>query len=180
MKKWKVYWALVSYAGLLVLFYNINPHRFGSSNNNSLPNAIIWVIFSLIAGLILYRVRNATWAIGRLTVSVPSGTYTALAMKEPLPVQRPVRGLIFPGKEGKPHSRGWLNKALKRGAIAIGVPTLGIHRLRGTFATLHLRKNTPLKEVQEMMGHWTSLTTLGYQETSTKEQKKHQDELWGD
>jgi len=73
MKKWKVYWALVSYAGLLVLFYNINPHRFGSSNNNSLPYAIIWVIFSLIAGLVLYRVRNATWAIGRLTVSVPSG-----------------------------------------------------------------------------------------------------------
>jgi hypothetical protein len=37
-----------------------------------------------------------------------------------------------------------------------------------------------LKEVQEMMGHWSSLTTLDYQETSTKEQKKHQDELWGD
>jgi integrase len=137
----------------------------------------------------VYDVRSKTKSKKHRVISAPQRlhtalgwmlTYMALARKEPLPVQRPPRGLIFPGKEGKPHSRGWLNKALKRGAIAIGVPTLGIHRLRGTFATLHLRKNTPLKEVQEMMGHWTSLTTLGYQETSTKEQKKHQDELWGD
>lgn len=102
----------------------------------------------------------------------------ALARKEPLPVQRPSQGLIFPGKKGKPHSRGWLNKALKRGAKAIGVPTLGIHRLRATFATLHLRNKAPLKEVQTMLGHGNAMTTLRYQETSLEEQRKQQAELW--
>jgi len=106
-------------------------------------------------------------------------THQALARKEPLPVHRPKSGLIFPGEKGKVHSRGWLNKALKRGAKAIGVPTLGIHRLRATFATLHLRNKAPLKEVQIMCGHQNAMTTLRYQETSTEEQKKHQDELWG-
>jgi integrase len=137
----------------------------------------------------IYDVRSKTKSKKHRVISVPPIlhttlgwmlTYQALARKEELPVQRPQTGLIFPGGGGKPHSRGWLNKALKRGAVAIGASTLGIHRLRGTFATLHLRKNTPLKEVQEMMGHWSAVTTLGYQETSTVEQKKHQDELWGD
>ena len=105
-------------------------------------------------------------------------THQALARKEPLPVQRPNLGLIFLGEKGKPHVRGWLNKALKRGAKAIGVPTLGIHRLRATFATLHLRNKAPLKEVQTMCGHQNAMTTLRYQETSTEEQKKHQAELW--
>jgi integrase len=103
---------------------------------------------------------------------------TTLARDEELPAQRPDLGLIFPGAKGKPHQRGWLNKALKRGAIAIGVPTLGIHRLRATFGTLHLRNKAPLKDVQEMMGHRSAMTTLIYQETSTEEQKKHQNELW--
>jgi integrase len=103
---------------------------------------------------------------------------TTLAHDEELPAQRPDLGLIFPGAKGKAHQRGWLNKALKRGAIAIGVPTLGNHRLRATFGTLHLRNKAPLKEVQEMMGHRSAMTTLIYQETSTEEQKKHQNELW--
>ena len=106
-------------------------------------------------------------------------TNQALAKKEPLPVQRPGNGLMFPGESGKPHSRGWLNKALARAARAIGVPSLGIHRLRATFATLHLRNKAPLKEVQTMLGHQNAMTTLRYQETSTEEQKKHQDDLWG-
>jgi integrase len=106
-------------------------------------------------------------------------THQALVKKQPLPVQRPEKGLIFPGTTGKPHSRGWLNKALKRGAIAIGVETFGVHRLRATFATLHLRNKAPLKEVQTMLGHQNAMTTLRYQEVSLEEQKKHQDDLWG-
>jgi len=135
-----------------------------------------------------YDVRSRTKGKKHRVISTPAPLHTALgwmltnqalARKESLPVQRPNLGLIFPGKSGKPHVRGWLNKALKRGAMAIGVPTLGIHRLRATFATLHLRNKTPLKEVQTMMGHRKAWTTLLYQETSLEEQKKHQDELWG-
>jgi integrase len=105
-------------------------------------------------------------------------TKQALARKEPLPVQRPRFGLIFPGETGKPHARGWLNKALKRAAKAFGLPTLGIHRLRATFATLHLRNKAPLKEVQTMCGHKNAMTTLRYQEVSLEEQKKLQADLW--
>ena len=134
-----------------------------------------------------YHVRSKTKGKRDRVVATPQSLHTALGWmlthqalkrKEELPVQRPQLGLIFPGKSGKPHNRGWLNKALKRGAVAIGAPTFGIHRLRATFGTLHLRNKAPLKEVQTMMGHRSAMTTLIYQETSTEEQKKHQDELW--
>ena len=134
-----------------------------------------------------YHVRSKTKGKRDRVVATPQSLHTALGWmlthqalkrKEELPVQRPQLGLIFPGKSGKPHNRGWLNKALKRGAVAIGAPTFGMHRLRATFGTLHLRNKAPLKEVQTMMGHRSAMTTLIYQETSTEEQKKHQDELW--
>lgn len=52
-------------------------------------------------------------------------------------------------------------------------------RLRATFATLHLRAGTPLKEVQSMLGHADPRTTLIYQEVSREEQTKRQAALWG-
>lgn len=134
-----------------------------------------------------YDVRSKTKGRSHRAIATPQLLHTtlgwmlaqqALARKESLPAQRPDLGLIFPGDGGKPHVRGWLNKALKRGAKAIGVPTLGIHRLRATFATLHLRNKAPLKEVQTMLGHQNAMTTLRYQETSLEEQKLLQGELW--
>ena len=135
-----------------------------------------------------YSVRSRTKGKKHRNIATPQILHNALgwmlarqalAMKEPLPAQRPQKGLIFPGEDRKPHRRGWLNKALKRGAIAIGVETFGIHRLRATFATLHLRNKAPLKEVQTMLGHQNAMTTLRYQETSLEEQKVLQNELWG-
>lgn len=102
----------------------------------------------------------------------------ALALQGDGPAQLPRLGLIFPAADGKPHRQGWLRRPLQRGADALGIPILGIHRLRATFATLHLRKGTPLKEVQTMMGHSDPRTTLIYHETSMEEQAKHQAELW--
>ena len=86
----------------------------------------------------------------------------------------PRLGLIFPGKDGKPHSKGWLRQALARSEVK----GLGMHRLRATFATLHLRAKTPLKEVQEMLGHQDARTTLIYQETNLEDKKKRQENLW--
>ena len=133
-----------------------------------------------------YKVKSKARSKELGAISAPQRLHTplgwmlphqVLARKESLPVHRPESGLIFPGEKGKVHSRGWLKKALKRGAKAIGISTLGTHRLRATIATLHLRNKAPLKEVQTMCGHQGAVTTLGYQETSTVEQKKHQDEL---
>lgn len=86
----------------------------------------------------------------------------------------PRLGLMFHGKAGKPHSKGWLRQALERSEVQ----GLGMHRLRATFATLHLRAKTPLKEVQEMMGHAKPDTTLIYQETNLEDKKNRQKDLW--
>ena len=98
-----------------------------------------------------------------------------LAAKEHGPARGlPHLGLIFPAKSGKPHSKGWLRQALGRSEVN----GLGMHRLRATFATLHLRAKTPLKEVQEMMGHAKPDTTLIYQETNMEDKKNRQKDLW--
>jgi len=114
-------------------------------------------------------------------VHIPEAVWTAIGwytLSADGPEPLPSLGLVFPAQDGKPHRQGWLRQALRRGAEALGIPVLGIHRLRATFATLHLRKGTPLKEVQTMMGHSDPRTTLIYQETSLEEQAKHQAELW--
>ena len=97
-----------------------------------------------------------------------------LAAQQLGPAQIPRLGLMFPGQKGKPHSQGWLRQALKRSEVK----GLGMHRLRATFATLHLRAKTPLKEVQEMMGHAKPTTTLLYQETNLEDKKNRQRDLW--
>lgn len=95
------------------------------------------------------------------------------------PVPMPLLGLVFPGQDGKPHTQGWLRCALKRGAASMGIDQIGIHRLRATFATLHLREGTPTKAVQKMMGHADARTTLIYHEVSKEEQAQAQGRLWG-
>lgn len=97
-----------------------------------------------------------------------------LAAQQLGPAQLPRLGLIFPGAKGKPHSQGWLRQALERSEVK----GLGMHRLRATFATLHLRAGTPLKEVQEMLGHQDARTTLIYQETNLEDKKRRQENLW--
>lgn len=108
-------------------------------------------------------------------VWIALGWFT-LGKDGPMPLPR--LGLVFPAADGKPHRQGWLRQALKRGAAELKIPIIGIHRLRATFATLHMRAGTPLKEVQIMMGHSDPRTTLIYQETSMDEQARHQTALW--
>ena len=125
----------------------------------------------------VYTVQGRTKSKRIRTIPVPEVLRVALlqmlAARDRGPTQQvPDLGLIFPGKDGKPHRQGWLRQALRRA----GGP--GMHRLRATFATLHLRSGTPLKEVQEMLGHADARTTLLYQETSMADKRKRQDELW--
>lgn len=83
----------------------------------------------------------------------------------------PRLGLMFPGRAGKPHLVGWLDKTVRKGGM-------GVHRLRATFATLHLRAKTNPKDVQAMLGHANIATTMKYSEPSQEEQAKRQEELW--
>lgn len=86
----------------------------------------------------------------------------------------PRLGLMFPGKKGKPHTKGWLRQALGRA----GVDGLGMHRLRASFATWLLRNKANPKDVQEMLGHRYIVTTMKYAEGSLEAKRKAQDELW--
>lgn len=83
----------------------------------------------------------------------------------------PRLGLMFPGRGGKPHLTGWLDKTVRKGGM-------GVHRLRATFATMHLRNKTNPKDVQAMLGHANIATTMKYAEPSQEEQARRQEELW--
>ena len=157
------------------------------------PQVPAAVRFALMLGLRESEVLAARWEWLKGTVYTVSGSTKSkkirpvpvpeplrvallhmLAAKEHGPAQVPHLGLIFPSRTGKPHTQGWLRQALKRG----GIDGLGMHRLRATFATLHLRSGAPLKEVQVMMGHADARTTLIYHEASQEKQAELQAALW--
>ena len=125
-----------------------------------------------------YIVAGKTKSSKIRTIPVPEALRVALlrmlAAKEHGPAQIPHLGLMFPGKDGRPHKQGWLRQALKRG----GVDGLGMHRLRATFITLHLRSGAPNREVQDMAGHEDIRTTMLYTESSQDVKRKQQDKLW--
>jgi len=125
-----------------------------------------------------YTVAGKTKSSKIRTIPVPEALRVSLmqmlAAKEYGPSRVPDLGLIFPGTGGKPHKQGWLRQALKRG----GIDGLGMHRLRATFITLHLRAGAPNKEVQDMAGHEDIRTTMLYTESSQDVKRKQQDKLW--
>lgn len=58
-----------------------------------------------------------------------------------------------------------------------GLPAMGAHRLRASFATMHHSQGTPLVDIQEMLGHANLSTTAIYIEKSTERQKDAQSKL---
>lgn len=68
--------------------------------------------------------------------------------------------LVFRKKNGKPHARGSLDKALTKVGIAIGKPDLRPHDLRHSYAVAALRSGANVKTVQYNLGHKTAKMTL--------------------
>jgi integrase len=118
-----------------------------------------------------YTVGKAKGKRGR---SIPVPAWVQAAMAE---LPRADLGLIFPGDKGRPHPHGWLRKAISRGCRAVGLPPIGAHRLRATFATLHAGSGTPMVDLQAMMGHASITTTRGYVEDDADRRKSAQDAL---
>jgi integrase len=162
-------------------------HRFRN------PQVPAGVTFALMLGLRESEVLNARWEYLKgsdyivqgntkskrtRVIPIPDEVRVALllmlAAKEKGPAQFPRLGLIFPGQKGKPHKQGWLRQALRRG----GVAGIGMHRLRASFATLHMSSGTDPKETQEMLGHADLRTTMIYRETSMEEKAAKQSRLW--
>lgn len=76
-------------------------------------------------------------------------------------------GWMFPSEDGEPHRTGFTRKPILRAGKKVGLANLTPHRLRATFATLHVEAGTALPKVQKMLGHSDITTTMRYVEDST-------------
>lgn len=101
---------------------------------------------------------------GVRTVAIPPHLLDVLA--EWLAAQ-PVRGkdgLLFPADDGAtPLHDTVLRDAHKHGATAIGRPTLTVHDLRRTAATLSAQAGATTKELMRLLGHTTVDVAMKYQ-----------------
>lgn len=77
------------------------------------------------------------------------------------------QGWMFPSEDGAPHRAHFTQKAVDRAGQKVGLVKLTPHRLRATFATMHVEAGTPLPKVQKMLGHSDITTTMRYVEDST-------------
>lgn len=105
---------------------------------------------------------------GRRTVAVPPAIATGLAewlthFDQANP-DRPTTQLLFPALNGvDPISDGTLRKNHKRAAVAIGRPTLTLHDLRRTGATLAGQSGATVKEIMRRLGHTKPDVAMLYQ-----------------
>ena len=60
-----------------------------------------------------------------------------------------------------PLDNSTVRTALRRGLEAAGVPTVRIHDLRHTAASILMARSVPARVVQELLGHSTISLTLG-------------------
>lgn len=81
--------------------------------------------------------------------------------------------LVFRQRNGKPHTRGTVSRAVAAVGKAIGKPDLHPHDLRHSYAIAALRSGANVKTVQYNMGHKTAKMTLdiyaAYTEDTGKE-----------
>lgn len=70
--------------------------------------------------------------------------------------------LVFCDHEGKPLNLGDLHRVLRRAARKANLPCHRWHDLRHSYASILTIKGTPMRQVQEWMGHSTILMTARY------------------
>ena len=71
--------------------------------------------------------------------------------------------LLWTGGDGGPLHDQVMREAHKRGAQAIGQPTLTVHDLRRTGATLAAQSGATTKEIMRRLGHTTAAVAMLYQ-----------------
>ena len=77
------------------------------------------------------------------------------------------QGWMFPSPDGAPHRPHFTQKPIHRAGAKVGLVNLTPHRLRATFASLHVESGTALPKIQRMLGHSEITTTMRYIEDST-------------
>lgn len=109
-------------------------------------------------------------AAGERSIALDAGTVAALRMHRALRARERLalgRGqaepgdLVFSEPEGSPLHPEALSKRFDRRAKRYGLPHIGVHGLRHTYATLALRAGVHPSIVQRRLGHSTIAVTLG-------------------
>ena len=109
-------------------------------------------------------------AAGRRSVALDPGTVTILRAQKALRAQdrliigtsgnADVDDLVFTRADGRPYHPERLTRMFKAAAHAAGSPSIRLHDLRHTWATLALQAGIPAKIVQDRLGHSTVAITL--------------------
>ena len=115
-------------------------------------------------------------------VDIPDWLYSDLLN---LRGDAPRLGLILPwkklDKDGNtievPHPSTFTRASMRAANKDMSTAGVTAHRLRGTWITHHLRRGTPLKEVQAMARHAEESTTNSYYEAASEVRKKAQEDL---
>lgn len=103
-------------------------------------------------------------AAGARTIAVPPHLQAKLRDHLEAMGDVPPERLLFPAKDGvHPMNENVLREAHKRGAGAINRPTLTVHDLRRTGATLAGQTGATVKELMAMLGHTQPAVAMLYQ-----------------
>ncbi len=76
--------------------------------------------------------------------------------------------LVFPRTNGNPMRPEITLDVLHRTCDRAGVPRIGWHGLRHSFASTMCQRGVPIRDVQELLGHTTIMMTSRYTHTSPK------------
>lgn len=94
---------------------------------------------------------------------------------------QPVRGrdaLLFPASDGvTPLNDSVVREAHKKGAAAVGRPSLTVHDLRRTAVTLASQMGATVRESMTMLGHTTATVAMAYQVPTAERDKERADRL---
>ncbi|HEU5439549.1 MAG TPA: site-specific integrase, partial [Ktedonobacterales bacterium] len=69
-------------------------------------------------------------------------------------------GLLFPSERGTPQDPSHINRRFHAALAQAGLPSVRLHDLRHTFATLAFSQSASAREVQDLLGHANVQTTL--------------------
>ena len=75
MRKWKVFWLVVSYLALVIASFKIGSDLYNNSQDRAV---LIFGLATTVAGGVLFKARDTHWMRGTMRFPVPSGGKTFL------------------------------------------------------------------------------------------------------
>ena len=111
----------------------------------------------------IWRVGPPKTQAGIRSVAVP--TFLIEPLKRHLDGMKDKRpnAWLFPSTTGTPLDEGVLRRAHNKAKLVVGKPSLVVHDLRRTTATLAAQQGATIKELMRLLGHTTARVAMIYQ-----------------